>query len=262
MASGEDQERFEDYLELEQYIEELQAGRVAHLPKDLTPDQARIYHMAALFHAASSEEATPRPQFMADLQAKLEQELQKPAKKHLPFAKRLLLQQVHISRRAMLTGGAAAAVAAASLAVGAGLDHVVEEQKIQNRGATWPPLVPSNVPSVEVLVTTLIELGDSVASFSTGTAVGYVLRDDGSGSYSEQGQIIALSAACTHMGCIVQWNSGDRTFHCPCHGGIYTSNGQIDTQSATIPYFTPLPRYDVRVDDKGNIFVRVPAKPA
>src|SRR5438876_7756354 len=30
--SGEDQERFEDYLELEHYIEELQAGHTAHPP--------------------------------------------------------------------------------------------------------------------------------------------------------------------------------------------------------------------------------------
>ncbi len=39
----EDQERFEDYLELERYLEELQAGHVAHPPENLTPGQARIY---------------------------------------------------------------------------------------------------------------------------------------------------------------------------------------------------------------------------
>ncbi len=40
--SGEDQERFEDYLELELYIEELQAGHAAQPPGELTPAQARI----------------------------------------------------------------------------------------------------------------------------------------------------------------------------------------------------------------------------
>ena len=37
-----DQERFEDYLELEHFIEELQAGHTAHPPTELTPDKARI----------------------------------------------------------------------------------------------------------------------------------------------------------------------------------------------------------------------------
>lgn len=35
--AGEDQERFEDYLELDHYIEELRAGHIAHPPRGLTP---------------------------------------------------------------------------------------------------------------------------------------------------------------------------------------------------------------------------------
>src|SRR5947209_14628404 len=78
--SGEDQERFEDYLELEHYIEKLQAGRAAHPPAELTPSQASIYRMAALFRSATPEANQPRPEFAAELQARLEQELQQPAK--------------------------------------------------------------------------------------------------------------------------------------------------------------------------------------
>src|SRR5579863_1122623 len=73
--AGEDQERFEDYLELERYIEELQAGQVAHPPSGLTPSQARIYRMAALFRSAAPEGAEPHPEFVAALQERLEQEL-------------------------------------------------------------------------------------------------------------------------------------------------------------------------------------------
>ena len=75
---GEEQERFEDYLELEQYITELQAGHIAHPPEEMTPEQARVYRMAALFRSASPEAAEPRPEFAAELRAKLEQELQHP----------------------------------------------------------------------------------------------------------------------------------------------------------------------------------------
>jgi hypothetical protein len=69
--AGEDQQRLEDFLALERYIEALRAGRVAHVPAELTPDLARIYGMAMSFHAASTGAAAPRPEFIAELQAKL-----------------------------------------------------------------------------------------------------------------------------------------------------------------------------------------------
>lgn len=72
--SGEDQERFEDYLALECCIEALQAGRLAHAPAELTPELARVYRMAMFFHAASSEASAPRPEFIAELEARLQQE--------------------------------------------------------------------------------------------------------------------------------------------------------------------------------------------
>src|SRR5947209_18003600 len=78
--SGEDQERFEDYLEPEHHIEELQAGRVAHPPAELTPSQASIYRMAALFRSSLPEANEPRPEFAAELLARLEQELQQPSR--------------------------------------------------------------------------------------------------------------------------------------------------------------------------------------
>ena len=69
--AGDEQERFEDYLELERYIEDLQAGRAAYPPKDLTPSQANIYRMASFFRSASPEAAEPRPEFVEELHARL-----------------------------------------------------------------------------------------------------------------------------------------------------------------------------------------------
>ena len=114
----QDQERFEDYLELEQYIEQLQAGRVAHPPAELTPGRANIYRMAALFRSASPESGEPRPEFAAELQTRLEQELQQRPKVAPRALKPEKAQKkgLQVSRRALLTGGAAVA---ASLAAGA-----------------------------------------------------------------------------------------------------------------------------------------------
>src|SRR5215467_4361644 len=101
-----DRERFEDYLELEHFIEELQAGHKAHPPTELTPDQAQIYRMAALFRSVSPDEVTPRPEFAAELKARLEQEIQQPPKARLfPFISKKPQTKPRVSRRAMLAGG-------------------------------------------------------------------------------------------------------------------------------------------------------------
>jgi len=47
-----------------------------------------------------------------------------------------------------------------------------------------------------------------------------VYRDD------EQ-KIHAVSAVCTHLGCIVNWNSAEKSWDCPCHGARYNCEGQI-----------------------------------
>ena len=40
-------------------------------------------------------------------------------------------------------------------------------------------------------------------------------------------QFIALSAVCTHLGCIVQWKPDQNEFLCPCHGGRFSTDGAV-----------------------------------
>ena len=44
---------------------------------------------------------------------------------------------------------------------------------------------------------------------------------------SDDGTPHAFSASCTHKGCILTWNNADRTWDCPCHGSIFSADGNV-----------------------------------
>jgi Rieske Fe-S protein len=41
------------------------------------------------------------------------------------------------------------------------------------------------------------------------------------------GTVHKCSAVCTHLQCIVQWNSVEKTFDCPCHGSRFGPHGEV-----------------------------------
>jgi glycine/D-amino acid oxidase-like deaminating enzyme/nitrite reductase/ring-hydroxylating ferredoxin subunit len=55
-----------------------------------------------------------------------------------------------------------------------------------------------------------------------------VYRDEG-------GMLHARSAVCTHLGCIVAWNSVEKTWDCPCHGSRFDPHGAVVTGPAIAP---------------------------
>lgn len=43
----------------------------------------------------------------------------------------------------------------------------------------------------------------------------------------EPGRYTALSAVCTHLGCIVKWSPQESVFLCPCHAARFSSQGAV-----------------------------------
>ena len=43
----------------------------------------------------------------------------------------------------------------------------------------------------------------------------------------DSGQVHKRSAVCPHLGCIVAWNSTERTWDCPCHGSRFSAEGRV-----------------------------------
>jgi cytochrome b6-f complex iron-sulfur subunit len=43
----------------------------------------------------------------------------------------------------------------------------------------------------------------------------------------QAGTFIAMSAICTHLGCIVKWVAEEQHFLCPCHGGQFSATGAV-----------------------------------
>jgi glycine/D-amino acid oxidase-like deaminating enzyme/nitrite reductase/ring-hydroxylating ferredoxin subunit len=52
------------------------------------------------------------------------------------------------------------------------------------------------------------------------------------------GQLTLLSATCTHLGCIVQFNEAERSWDCPCHGSRFDTAGEV----VDGPAVRPLPK--------------------
>lgn len=43
----------------------------------------------------------------------------------------------------------------------------------------------------------------------------------------DQGRIHALSPNCTYPGCVVSWNSAEKSWDCPCHGSRFDYHGKV-----------------------------------
>jgi glycine/D-amino acid oxidase-like deaminating enzyme/nitrite reductase/ring-hydroxylating ferredoxin subunit len=52
---------------------------------------------------------------------------------------------------------------------------------------------------------------------------------------NSNGELGAVSAVCTHLGCLVQWNSAGKSWDCPCHGSRFDPHGRVLNGPAVAP---------------------------
>jgi Rieske Fe-S protein len=66
-----------------------------------------------------------------------------------------------------------------------------------------------------------------------------------------EADVVAFSQKCTHLGCVVYYQSDEDRWHCPCHEGNFeTVSGAVISGPPT----RPLGRIDVEVRDDGMIW--------
>lgn len=78
----------------------------------------------------------------------------------------------------------------------------------------------------------------SVSVEDLGPGQGAVISQERSqiaASRDAQGIVHAVSARCTHLGCIVNWNSAESTWDCPCHGSRFAHDGSVLEGPAAAP---------------------------
>jgi glycine/D-amino acid oxidase-like deaminating enzyme/nitrite reductase/ring-hydroxylating ferredoxin subunit len=87
-----------------------------------------------------------------------------------------------------------------------------ENLNVARRYADW--LKPGEVHSVEEIAP------DSGAIMRRGLTKLAIYK-------SKNGEVYQKSAVCPHLGCIVNWNSVEKTWDCPCHGSRFDCFGTV-----------------------------------
>lgn len=94
-----------------------------------------------------------------------------------------------------------------------------------------------NADVAKQLVSGKLEIPDRTIEeigINEGSAV--MINGERAGCYKdEDGNLFVVDTTCTHIGCEVKWNSGDRSWDCPCHGSRFSYTGDVLEGPATEP---------------------------
>ncbi|WP_370971146.1 ubiquinol-cytochrome c reductase iron-sulfur subunit [Amycolatopsis sp. cg9] len=190
-------------------------------------DEAEL-RTAVLLRAARPGGAAASEEFVAGLHRRLARELGEPP--------------AGGNRRRFIQVSSAAAVAAAA---GAGVEYLVtsgaepaaSEETLRPENGEWRTVVAAHdLPEGGVL------------PFDFGAVAGFVHRSGG--------EVRAVSATCTHLGCRLNLDAPARRLNCPCHRTSFAVDGVVLTHQLPVTP-PPLPHLVVR-EAGGVVEVLVP----
>ena len=141
-----------------------------------------------------------------------------------------------------LAAGGIATAAFALPALGFALGPVFEDRSREN----WQDVGPEDDFDDTAYVQRVMNISPDIGE--AGKTTLYIRRSgEKDRSLSDKGKTplpyVAISTRCAHLGCPVRYIQASQRFVCPCHGGIYDSQGKV----AGGPPVRPLDRFYTRV---------------
>jgi cytochrome b6-f complex iron-sulfur subunit len=219
----------DDPEQLDRHVEDLLQDRRPERTPLPDEDALRARQTAAMLRAAKPGAGLPSKEFLERMQGSIRELVNERAAQPQSEARP--------SRRSLLLTGAGGIAAGIAAVLG-----------IQQVGRTAPnrtaqgPLVEKN--GSWKLVRALADLPENTpVAFRSGAIEGFLTRNGN--------QVTALSAVCTHMGCILNYSKFRDRFECPCHGATFERDGQPTNYSSPL---SRLPSLQVKVD-KGQVQV-------
>ena len=149
-----------------------------------------------------------------------------------------------MNRRRFLARLTAGIGAASSLFVGGVLASAFVGPALRSKPPQWISAGPVDRFPVGEMATVRLNF-EAVNGFYTQELVKPIL-------VLRQNDVVVYSSTCTHLGCTVRWDAGQRLFLCACHGGAFNLDGSVKSG----PPPRPLDRLAFRIDH-GNLLVKM-----
>jgi glycine/D-amino acid oxidase-like deaminating enzyme/nitrite reductase/ring-hydroxylating ferredoxin subunit len=81
---------------------------------------------------------------------------------------------------------------------------------------------------VKELISSVFKRTDFAPDLKSGEASIINFEGKKAGAYIDEDNVLTiLDITCTHLGCKLGWNSAEKTWDCPCHGGRFAPDGRL-----------------------------------
>ena len=210
----------DDPEQLDRHVEDLLQDRRPERTPLADEAALRARQTAAMLRAAKPGAGLPSKEFLERMQGSISEWVGERSARPQPAARP--------SRRSLLLTGAAGIAAGVAAVIG-----IEQVTKSAPKTAKRPLVEHGSWKPVKALA----ELPENTPiAFRSGAIEGFLTRTGN--------QVTALSAICTHMGCILNYSKFRDRFECPCHGATFEKDGQPTNYSSPL---SPLPSLQVRV---------------